>query len=376
MDKQPIRVLQIIGKFGGGGVESVVLNYYRHIDKSKIQYDFVIHNDSKIDITAEVQSLGGRIYSITPYYKNLFRFMLDIHSILKNNKYKIVHCNMNTISFFALLVAWLDGVPIRILHNHSTSSPNERKRNAIKFFLKPFAKLFANKYFACSRLAAVWMYGKKALIHKKVQIINNAVNLERYRFNPNIRRDLRQNLKIENKFVIGHVGRFMFQKNHEFILKIFYKFYMRHKDSVLILIGDGPLYSEIKQKACKMGLAEAIIFLGLREDVANWYNIMDLFVLPSHYEGLPVVGIEAQANGIPIIVSDKVTKELSITNLIHFESLSENIDSWIRFMEKVYVSKNREHCNTVYDMQKAGFDINTEADKLKKIYLDLEKNLD
>lgn len=159
--EEKIRVLHILGIVAGGGVEAVIMNYYEHIDRTKVQFDFIVHNDNKIDITQKVEAMGGKVYKVTPYYKNPIAFMWDIYKVIKRHNYRIVHSNMNTLSAFSLFAAWAAGAPVRILHNHSTSSPGETKRNIMKFMLRPFARLFANHYLACSRLAGEWMYGRK-----------------------------------------------------------------------------------------------------------------------------------------------------------------------------------------------------------------------
>lgn len=239
--KEPIRVLQIIGIVAGGGVEAVIMNYYEHIDRTKVQFDFIVHNDNKIDITQKVEAMGGKVYKVTPYYKNPIAFMWDIYKVIKRHHYRIVHSNMNTLSAFSLFAAWAAGAPVRILHNHSTSSPGETKRNIMKFMLRPFARLFANHYLACSRLAGEWMYGRKMMDSGKVTIVNNAIDLKKYAFNPQKRNLLRKELGLADEFVIGHVGRFMFQKNHEFLIDVFAEAYKKNPHMALLLVGDGPL---------------------------------------------------------------------------------------------------------------------------------------
>lgn len=369
--KSPIRVLQILGIVAGGGVESVVMTYYKHIDRAKVQYDFIVHDDNKIDITNKVEAMGGKVYKVTPYYKNPIAFVQDVYQIIKQHHYTIVHSNMNTISAFPLFAAWLSGVPVRILHNHSTSSPGETKRNIMKAILRPFAKLFANHYFACSQLAADWMYGKKLAHSDKVQIINNAIDLQKFAFSADKRKKLRQELGLTNEFVIGHVGRFMFQKNHEFLIDIFAEFHAEHADTVLILIGDGPLHPAIEQKVRDLHLQDNVKFLGLRSDVQDLYNAMDLFLLPSHYEGLPVVGVEAQANGLPIIVSDKVTQELKMTNVIAYQPLASGAKAWAEKVETYYEQRSLVHADTSAMMRTAGFDITKAAKVLEDFYLNL-----
>ena len=362
---EPIRVLQILGIVAGGGVEAVILNYYDHIDRSKVQFDFIVHNDNKIDITDRVEAMGGHVYKVTPYYRNPIAFMWDIYKVIKEHHYRIVHSNMNTLSAFTLFAAWAAGAPIRILHNHSTSSPGETKRNIMKYILRPFARLFANQYFACSRLAGEWMYGKKMMDKGKVTIINNAIDLNKYAFNPSTRKRLRNELGLTDEQVIGHVGRFMFQKNHEFLIDLFSKALQKNNHMVLLLIGDGPLRPAIQSKVDQMGLSDKVRFLGLRSDVQDLYNVMDIFVLPSHYEGLPVVGVEAQANGLPCLFSSNVTTETKLTHCAEFYDLSEGSEKWAKKILSMDTGRNK---NVKDEMKEAGFEIDDAAEKLKRLY--------
>lgn len=372
MQKEPIRILQILGIVAGGGVESVVMNYYEHIDRTKVQFDFVVHNDNTIDITNKVKSMGGKVYKITPYYKNPIAFIRDIYQIIKNNNYQIVHSNMNTLSAFSLFAAYMADVPVRILHNHSKSVPGEWKRNLMKYILRPFAKLFANQYWACGKLAGIWMFGRNLVNTGKVKIINNAINLAKFEFNENERLLLRQQINIDyNDFVIGHVGRFVYVKNHNFLIDVFDKFHKIHNNSKLFLIGDGPLKKDIEQKVISLGISDSVIFGGMRNNVSDLYSVMDLLLLPSFSEGFPVVGLEAQANGLPVIVSDAVTKELFITNLISSEMLSSPVEKWLMELETVYYKKDKSRDNTREAMNSAGFDVQKESIKLVNMYKNL-----
>lgn len=305
---------------------------------------------------------------MTPYYKNPIAFMWDIYKVIKRHHYRIVHSNMNTLSAFSLFAAWAAGAPVRILHNHSTSSPGETKRNIMKFMLRPFARLFATHYFACSRLAGEWMYGRKMMDSGKVKIVNNALDLKKYAFNSRKREMLRKELGFTDEFVIGHVGRFMFQKNHEFLIDVFVKAYKKNPHMVLLLIGDGPLRSAMEEKVKKLGLTDHVNFLGLRNDVQNLYNVMDIFVLPSHYEGLPVVGVEAQANGLPCLFSTKVTKETHLTHSAQFLDLSTGASKWA---ERIVSMKYKRNEEVGEELRQAGFEINKEARNLANFYTKL-----
>lgn len=371
MDK-PIRVLQILGIVGGGGVEAVIMNYYEHINRDKVQFDFIVHENNIVDITDKVSKMGGRVYKVPAYNKNPVGFMWAVYKIIKAHHYQIVHSNMNTLSVFSLFPAWLAGAKIRILHNHSTSVASEKVRDFIKKILRPLAKLFSNKYFACSEYAAQWMFGDKAVHNGKVTIINNAIDLKKYSYDKNLRDKLRKSLGITDEFVIGHVGRFMYQKNHNFLIEIFNEVLKVLPNSKLVLIGEGPMKYDIESKACSMGVKDQIIFLGLRDDVNKLYNIMDAFCFPSRYEGLGMVIVEAQANGLPIVMSDCIPKEsILYSNLIKLCNLHDGAKVWSKELE--LISKNKCHIRKVENKRFLinRFDIQTEAKKLEQIYLEM-----
>ena len=374
--KEPIRVLQIIGIVAGGGVESVIMNYYENVDRSKVQFDFIVHDDNKIDITQKVEAMGGKVYKVTPYYKNPIAFTYEIYKVIKKFHYRIVHSNMNTLSAFSLFAAWAAGVPIRILHNHSTSSPGETKRNIMKFILRPLARLFANHYLACSRFAGDWMYGQKMMDSGKVTVINNAIDLKKYAFNLQKRKVLRKKLGVADEFVVGHVGRFMYQKNHDFLIDIFAEAHRKIPQMVLLLIGDGPLREGIEEKVRGLNLIENVRFLGVRDDVQDLYNAMDLFILPSHYEGLGMVGVEAQANGLNVLASTAVPDEMKFTNLVQFEDLENGTSKWSDRIIQIYYNYHMTRNNRgapIFNQSK--FDISVQAKKLVNYYIQLDRSV-
>ena len=374
--KEPIRVLQIIGIVAGGGVESVIMNYYENVDRSKVQFDFIVHDDNKIDITQKVEAMGGKVYKVTTYYKNPIAFTYEIYKVIKKFHYRIVHSNINTLSAFSLFAAWAAGVPIRILHNHSTSSPGETKRNIMKFILRPLARLFANHYLACSRFAGDWMYGQKMMDSGKVTVINNAIDLKKYAFNLQKRKVLRKKLGVADEFVVGHVGRFMYQKNHDFLIDIFAEVHRKIPQMVLLLIGDGPLREGIEEKVRGLNLIENVRFLGVRDDVQDLYNAMDLFILPSHYEGLGMVGVEAQANGLNVLASTAVPDEMKFTNLVQFEDLKNDTSKWSDRIIRIYYNYHMTRNNRgapIFNQSK--FDISVQAKKLVNYYIQLDRSV-
>ena len=269
-----------------GGVESVVMNYYRNIDRDKIQFHFLCDEDSTDIPYDEIERLGGKVIVIPPYQK-LFKYQKELYKIFKENKYKIVHSHINALSVFPLRIAKKAKIPVRIAHSHSTSNKKEWKKNILKMILRPLSKLYANNYFACTEYAGKWLFGKKVVERKELNVINNAIDLKKFEFNENIRKALREKLGIkDDTLIIGHVGRFMKQKNHEFLIEVFNEVYKKNQNTLLILIGQGPLLSEIKQKAINLNIEDKIRFIGQVTDVEKYYNIMDIFLFPSIYEGL------------------------------------------------------------------------------------------
>ena len=373
MKTEPIRVLEVIGIVAGGGVESVVMNYYKHIDRSKVQFDFVVHDDNIVDITDTVESMGGKVYKVPSYSKNIFGFMQGVYHIVKEHKYNIVHCHMTTLGVFSLGPAWLAGAKVRILHGHSTTVKSEIKRNLMKLVLRPFSTFVANRQFACSKIAACWLFGSD----KNVEIIKNAIEVEKFQFNENYRNKLREELGLENKFIIGHIGRFMYQKNHEYLIQIFNNIVHKIPSAHLVLVGDGPLREHILQKIENLGLSTRVTYLGLRKDVHKLYSLFDIFYFPSWYEGLGLVAIEAQAEKLPILMSNFIPDEAVVDNTLAKKlNITENdINLWINETEQIYQKSNnfisRIGVNDI--ISRNGYDIHKEVKRLEELYCEYSK---
>ena len=366
---EPVHIAQIMGKWIGGGVESVIMNYYENIDRTKFQFDFICDEGSTNIPYEKIEKLGGKVILVPPY-QELFKYIKTLKKIFKENNYKIVHSNINTLSVFPLYAAKKVGVPVRIAHSHSTSNKKEWKKNAVKNILRPFSKRNANVYFACSELAARYLFGNKTFEEGKVTIINNAINLEKFKFNQGKREKLRKELKIkDDEFVVGHIGRFVSQKNHTFLIDIFNELRKENNKAVLLLIGQGPLQDQIKEKVRELGIEDSVRFAGQVDNASDYYNAMDVFVLPSLYEGLPVVGVEAQANGLQCYFSTDMTKETKVLKKTKFISLNEGAKKWAK---NILNEKNNRTEDTKEEMTEKGFNIIKEADKLKKIYLKID----
>ncbi len=365
MASSQIRIAQIMGKWVGGGVESVVMNYYRHIDRNKIQFDFICDDDSTNIPYKEIEKLGGKVILIPPYQK-LFKYHKKLKKVLKEGNYKIVHSHINTLSVFSLFAAKSAGVPIRIAHSHSTTNKKEKKKNLLKQVLRPFTKLFATDYMACTEHAGRWLFGDKEYDKGNVYLLNNAIDLDKFKYDEKVRKTKRKELNIDDDtLVIGHVGRFVEQKNHRFLIDIFNEVHKQNENSILLLVGQGPLMEEIKEKVKNLNLEKCVKFLGQRSDVSELYQAFDMFLFPSLYEGLGMVLIEAQCSGLPCIASINVPKIASLTDIISFLPLTQTNKLWI---DEIIKYKNIKRKDYTRKVGHSGYNISNEVKKLENVY--------
>ena len=363
-----IRIAQVVGKMNSGGVESVIMNYYRNIDHTKVQFDFIVDSDSKLPQKDEIEKLGGRIIYISPYQR-IFKYLKDLKKIFEKNDYKIVHSHLNTLNLFSLYVAKKCGIVVRISHNHSTAGKGEFKRNILKYMLRPLSKIYPTHYFACGEYAGRWLFGNKTFNNGKVKVINNAIDIDKFVYNESIRKDIRKELGLENRLVIGHVGRFMKQKNHDFLIDIFNEIQRKEKDAVLIFVGEGELEENIKNKVQLLNISDKVKFLGVRANVNEILQAMDAFLLPSLYEGFPVVGIEAQASGLLCFFSDNVTHLSKMLDTTTFISLETKASDWAEIIINKLKDYKRKDCYN--EIRNNSFEIHNEAKKLEEMYLEL-----
>lgn len=352
-----VRILHVFGRLDRGGAETMVMNIYRSIDRTKIQFDFLIHTEEKCDYTDEILELGGRIYSISRYnFKNHFKYKEQWEKFFKeHNEYKIIHGHVRSTAAIYLKIAKKYNLRT-IAHSHNTSSGRGIKAIGKNILQYPI-RYIADYFFACSESAAIWLFGEKKYNTGGVEIIKNPIDTKKYIYDNEIRENVRKELKIEDKFVIGHVGRFHTQKNHEFLLKIFKKIYDVNRDSILLLVGEGEIKSVIENKVEEMGLKKNVIFYGSTSKVNELFQSMDVFVFPSLYEGLGIVAIESQASGLVTICSENIPKEAAITNNLIYMSLEESAESWAKEIleNSRYVRKNmyKEICDSGYDILKS-----------------------
>ena len=365
--ERPLRVAQIMGKLCGGGVESVIYSYYRHLDHTKVQFDFFVDDDSTVPVPQDILEAGAGCYVI-PRYQHLPQNMAALYRHFKQRKYVIVHSNLNTLSVFPLCAAWLAGVPVRIAHSHSTVGKGDTGRNILKFILRLFAKVFATDCFACSERAGAWLFGKRAAEQGKVTFISNAIDFDRFKSDEDARKKIRKELGLEGRFVVGHVGRFTYLKNQMFLIDVFAEVHKKDPSAVLLLVGDGEDRAKIEEKI--KSLRGSVILLGNQVDVYRFYPAMDVFVFPSISEGLGIAAVEAQACGLHVIASAGVPNEAEYTDGTVFLPLDLGIEKWA----DAVLSVPRD--TAVHRLENwSHYDIAIQSERLERYYIDKEAGL-
>lgn len=359
-----IKICHVIGDFVNGGVESIIYNYFTHMDLSKFEIHIIAHGIKVYDCYERFEKLGFKIYNITPKQKSFIKNVIEMDNIIKKNKYNIIHSHLTEWSFLPMMIGKLNKVQVRINHSHMAEFPTGLVNKMYYGIRKYLGKVFATDYFACGIDAGVYLFGKKSYDEGKIKVINNAIDASKFQYNEEIRDTIRKELNIGNKICIGNVGRFFEQKNHGFLIDIFNEIHKIDSNTVLMLVGDGKLRGDIEKKIEEYALQNNVLLLGVRKDADRLYQAMDVFVLPSLFEGLPVVAIEAQMSGLPCVVSDKITKEICITDSIKMLSLNITLVEWAKIIlglssiERIGVeSKNLKK-----------YDININAKKLEQFY--------
>ena len=363
-----IRIAQVIGKWVGAGAENVVLNYYKYIDKTKFIFDFICESDSTNIPYEEINKLGGRVILVSPY-ENTSKYISDLTEVFKKGKYDIVHSHTNALSYLSLKAAKKAKVPVRIAHSHNSSIKLEQGR-LLKNIYKILLKQNATHFFACNEVSGKFLFGEKEYNNGNVFLISNAIEVDKFKYNKKNRIKKRKELEFEqDDLVIGHVGRFVMQKNHEFILELFKAIHDKIPNSKLLLCGQGPLMTEIRDSAFGMGIYDDIKFVGQVNDVEKYYQAMDVFVLPSFYEGFPLTLVEAQAAGLLCLASTDVGSGSVLLNSTSLLSLSSPIKIWKKqILDSI---KNFERVDTSNIIKEKGYDISSEVKKLESKYIEI-----
>lgn len=364
----PVRVLQVLGGTSLGGAESRVMDSYRHLDRSRIQFDFCVHSQEEGFFDKEIESRGGHIYRVPRFqvvnwlayrkaWKDLFR---------EHPGYVAVHGHMTSTASIYLPIAKAAGVPLTIAHARSAGVDPGLKGTMTRFLRRNLGKK-ADVCLTCSRLAGEAVFGEKMVAAGRVTTVPNAIDAREFAFSEKKRNQKRAELGIgAQEFVIGHVGRFSHMKNHAFLLDVFAEIHRKMPDSRLLLVGEGGLMDSVREKAASLGLSDRVIFTGNQAQVADFYMAMDFFVFPSIFEGLPGSVIEAQAAGLRCLVSDSVTDEVLITPLAQARSISEGAAAWA---QEVLARRDYEREQMAQAIKDAGFDVSDQVKFLEKLYL-------
>lgn len=361
-----IRILHVVTDMSYGGLETMIMNYYRQIDRKKIQFDFLVHRETRAKYDDEIELLGGRIYrmpKLNPFSPKYYKALDDF---FKQNKYTIIHSHLDCMSAYPLKAAKKAGIPVRIAHAHS-SSQDKNWKYPIKYISSRKISKYATDYFACSEEAGKWMFTGQDFL-----VLKNAINVENYTYNEKEREKIKREFGLKNdSLIIGHVGRFSYAKNHSFLVDVFSRIKKHRPDAYLMLVGSGKDLMDIKSKVERLKLEKDVIFTGARSDVHRLMQAMDVFVFPSHYEGLGIVAIEAQAAGLPCVISNGVPEECIVTKgLVSRKNLFESIDKWAEHILERLSTIRTSHSKEIIEN---GYDIVQAAKLLEEYYVKKNK---
>lgn len=366
-----IRVLHVLKGMNRGGIENFLMNLYRRVDRSLLQFDFLVHTHEKCTFDEEVESLGGRIFRIPSRRESILENRKRLKSFFdENSEYRIVHQHVSSLTYLEpLKAAMKNGVRTRILNCHSTNEGGLFIHKYLHNLNRLTLSKYANYIFVSSGSVASWLFGEKKVLNSTYRIMKYGIDTSRFAFRRDIRNSIRSSLGIEENMVIGHLGRFAYPKNHLFLIDIFRVLHERRKDAVLLLVGDGELREEIRRRIVDLGLEGSVIFTGIVEDQAPYLLAMDVFVFPSHYEGFPLSLLEAQASGLPCVISDSVTSQARVTENVSFLSLKAPPEFWSDKIESIALSKQHRSDSAVV-VEKEGYDIDNIAAELQHFYLE------
>lgn len=361
MNQEPKRILQVVTYMGRGGIETMLMNYYRHMDRSKVQFDFLVHRDFKADFDDEIEAMGGRIYRVPPMNPLKMSYWKALDDFFLAHPYEIVHCHLNYKSGVVLAAAKKAGIPVRVAHAH-TASMSAGFSKLARVLMKPLIPVTATHYLACGKAAGNAIFGGKPY-----ELIPNAIDAAALRFRAETRCRMRRELELGDAFAVIHVGRFSEEKNHTFLLDAFAEVLQREPDARLLLAGDGPLRADMERKASALPEG-SVRFLGVRSDIPALLQAADVFAFPSVFEGLPVTVIEAQAAGLPCVKSDTVTDECAVTDLVQSLPITDP-KAWA---DALLSKRGIPRRSRLSEIQSSGYDIVTAAEKLERFYLNGE----
>lgn len=363
-----LRVLHSVSNMDRAGIETMLMNYYRHIDRSKVQFDFLVNKAKPGAYDAEIRQLGGHIYQspgLDPlHYPQYLRFVRQL--LAQDERIRILHAHNEAMGLYALNGARQSGLRCRIAHAHNTRIQLDYKW-PLKILCKSFLPTAATHLWACGQQAGRYFYGPEQW-NARGMVLRNAIDTQRFLYDPARRAQMRTQFACTNAVVIGHVGRFAPQKNHRRLLEIFAALLHRQPQARLVLIGTGELEAAAHRHAQQLGVSAQVLFAGEQCNVQDWYQMMDLFLLPSRFEGLPVVGIEAQAAGLPCLFSDKVPAEVLLSAQAKQLPLDSSDEVWASVIQQM-LQQPLDRTRGAQIVREAGYDITAEAARLQTLYL-------
>ncbi len=364
--QEPVRVLHVFGSLGLGGAESRVMDLYRRVDREKLQFDFLTHSAREEHFDSEIKKLGGRIYRVPRFrFYNWFSYRKALKEFFAaHREFRAVHGHMTSTASIYFPIAKKAGIPITIAHARSAGVPAGPKGILTKWLRRPLCRR-ADYCLACSKEAGEAVFGRKAVEKGRVKVIPNAIDAVQYVYHEDTRLRMRQELHLEDKLVIGHVGSFRPPKNHEFLIRVFAEIYRRRPDAALLLLGEGELLEKIRGQVKAAGLEKAVLFMGNRSPVSDYYQAMDFLVFPSLFEGLPGTVVEAQASGLRCLIADTISPEVKLTDLVEFYSLERSPAQWAEY---VLNNCGYERKGRLEEVRAAGFDITDQIKQYEKIY--------
>jgi len=365
-----IRILQSVSNMDRGGIETMLMNFYRNVDRTQVQFDFLANKPQPGDYDEEIRALGGRVF-VSPGFKSYRKYVAYMTELFAQNpEYKIIHTHNGSLMLYALRSAQKNNIPIRIAHAHATAVPVGLK-NEVKKLIRPMIKYAATDYWGCSDAAGKFYFSEKRW-NRRHELIHNAINVPDFLFDEQKRASIRGQYGFGDKRVIGHVGRLAPQKNQMKLLEVFAVVHKTDPNTHLVIIGTGELEAKLKAHAGELGIEHDVTFTGVLSNVNEWYSAFDVFVMTSLYEGLPVVAVEAQAADLPCVLCDTITPEVKITDNVRFKGLRDSADVWAK---AILDCPAQPRVSRADELKKTGYDIKAEALRMQDLYLDLYNGL-
>lgn len=366
-----IRILQSVSNMDRGGIETMLMNFYRNVDRDVVQFDFLANKPAPGDYDEEIRSLGGNIY-VSPGFMSYRKYLAYMTDLFRQHpEYRIIHTHNGSLMLYALQSAKQNHIPVRIAHAHATAVPFGLK-NELKKLMRPIIKYAATDYWGCSDAAGRFYFSEKRW-NDRHELIHNAINVDDFAFDETARAAIRGQYGFGDKLVLGHIGRLTPQKNQKMILDVFAELHKLNANTHLVMVGTGELESSLKQHTAALGIADAVTYTGVQTNVNEWYSTFDVFIMTSINEGLPVVAVEAQAADLPCMLSSSITPEVKVTDNVRFLDIHSEPLVWAK---AILDCPPKERGSRAADLQRAGYDIRSEAKRMQSLYLELYNAID